>query len=221
MKRRLTTMLAATSLALGLAHCADEAVRDEAVRDEAELAQTARAVDAGAQAPAASLDAGTIATPPASDAGTTFTITSSVVKDKEMIPKDYRCNMPSPPLAWTSGPAGTKSYALVFRDKGNGFYHWVIWDLPPTTTGLPQGVPLGLTLTTPIAARQSPNWSGREGYGGPCAPGAAVSNYGFTLYALDVAQLPGITGRPAAAQVAAAIEQHALAKTLLSIQSVR
>src|SRR5437588_29165 len=49
----------------------------------------------------------------------------------------------SPALEWSNVPAGTKSLALQVFDpdapSGSGFWHWAIYDIPPTTTGLPQG----------------------------------------------------------------------------------
>ena len=45
----------------------------------------------------------------------------------------------SPPLAWTNGPAGTKSFALIVDDPdapAGTWVHWVIYDLPPATTKL-------------------------------------------------------------------------------------
>jgi Raf kinase inhibitor-like YbhB/YbcL family protein len=223
MKRPLTMMLLAAPLALGLFHCTDADGSDDQELAAQVLQPTG---DGGSRSlgPEGNDGGGpTIVTPPAADAGTAapFAITSTVVKDKGMIPSKYRGNVASPPLAWTAGPAGTKSYAIVFRDQGNGFYHWVIYDVPATELGLPEGVPVGAAPTAPAGAKQAPNWAGRVGYGGPAAPGTAISNYLFTLHALDVAQLPGLSARATSAQVEAAIKGHVLASTTLAIQSVR
>jgi Raf kinase inhibitor-like YbhB/YbcL family protein len=213
--RRFTRILLVAPLALGLAHCTGD---EGDPREYEPSAQQVTSVDAGI----VSLDAGARADARVApvDGGVTlpFAITSSVVKEGERINDAYRCNVDSPPLSWTAGPAGTQSYALVLRDQGNGFYHWVIYDLPASTLGLPKGVPLGATLTQPAGAKQSPNWSRRAGYGGPCG-GRNVSNYAFTLYALDVATLPGVTATTTAANVVKAIEAHDLASTKLSVTS--
>ena len=50
----------------------------------------------------------------------------------------------SPPLAWSGAPAGTKSFALVVDDPDapdpaapkQTWVHWVVFDLPATTTSL-------------------------------------------------------------------------------------
>ncbi|HEX2875004.1 MAG TPA: YbhB/YbcL family Raf kinase inhibitor-like protein [Polyangiaceae bacterium] len=112
----------------------------------------------------------------------------------------------SPALAWTAGPAGTKSYAITFLDEtlvaknnANG-YHWVIWDIPAATLALPQNLPAGATLTSPVTAKQFSPANGFDNlpanaYFGPC-PNAIgnttnTDTYAFTIYALSVEQLTG------------------------------
>ncbi len=112
----------------------------------------------------------------------------------------------SPALAWTAGPTGTKSYAITFLDEtltatgnANG-YHYVIWDIPASTLALPQNLPSGASLTTPVVAKQLSPANGFDKlpantYFGPC-PNAVgnttnTDTYAFTLYALPVEQLTG------------------------------
>jgi Raf kinase inhibitor-like YbhB/YbcL family protein len=112
----------------------------------------------------------------------------------------------SPSLAWTAGPAGTKSYAITFLDEtlvaqnnANG-YHWVIWDIPAATLALPQNLPAGASLTSPVTAKQFSPANGFDklpanAYFGPC-PNAIgnttnTDTYAFTIYALSVEQLTG------------------------------
>src|SRR2546423_1849839 len=49
----------------------------------------------------------------------------------------------SPQLVWSGIPAGTKSLQLQVHDPdaptGAGFWHWAVYDIAPTTTGLAQG----------------------------------------------------------------------------------
>jgi len=55
----------------------------------------------------------------------------------------------SPALAWTGVPEGTESLALLMDDPDSpppGFVHWVVHNIPPTATGLPEGVPGVATL---------------------------------------------------------------------------
>lgn len=49
----------------------------------------------------------------------------------------------SPAMSWTPGPSGTWSYALVLVDLSNGFAHWAMWKIPPSTTDLPAELPAG------------------------------------------------------------------------------
>ena len=50
----------------------------------------------------------------------------------------------SPALQWTGVPAGAKSLALICDDPDapmGTWVHWVIWNLPPEATGLPEATP--------------------------------------------------------------------------------
>jgi Raf kinase inhibitor-like YbhB/YbcL family protein len=111
---------------------------------------------------------------------------------------------------WSNPPAGTMSFAIVLTDKSNEYAHWTIFDIPGTTTMLPEGVPGGAT-TMPSPAKQSTNslfLAPTNGYSGPC--GQTNNPYQFTLYALDVATLPGVTSTSNRAAVQAAIDAAAL-----------
>ena len=112
----------------------------------------------------------------------------------------------SPALVWSNVPAGTKSLALQIHDPdaptGAGFWHWTVYNIPPTTTALPQGAG---NSPSPLPV---PAWGGATdfldtgatgvngNYGGPCPPvGDKPHRYNFTLYALavdDVQQAGGI-----------------------------
>jgi len=54
----------------------------------------------------------------------------------------------SPPLAWSSPPKGTRSYAVVCHDPDAplvkpgtyGFVHWVLYNIPASVDELPEGV---------------------------------------------------------------------------------
>ena len=74
-----------------------------------------------------------------------FELTSSAFATGGDIPKQHTCDGPdrSPPLEWTAPPAGTKALALVCEDPdapAGLWVHWVVWGIPPTATGLPEGV---------------------------------------------------------------------------------
>ncbi len=92
----------------------------------------------------------------------------------------------SPELHWSGLPLGTRSLALTLFDPdargGAGFFHWVLYDLPPSTRELAAGVRLP-------ASEVGLNSFGERAYGGPCPPPGPAHHYVFTLYALDVASV--------------------------------
>ena len=49
----------------------------------------------------------------------------------------------SPALSWSGAPKDTKSFALSVYDPdaptGSGFWHWVVFNIPPDVTSLPKG----------------------------------------------------------------------------------
>ncbi len=121
----------------------------------------------------------------------------------------------SPPLAWSGVPAGTKSLALIVDDPDAPdpvapkmtWVHWMVYNLPPDTTGLASGAS-GATL--PGNAREGLNDWQREGYGGPCPP-IGRHRYVFKLYALDTV-LPAL--KPATkAGLEKAMQGHILARS--------
>src|SRR5438876_8099535 len=59
----------------------------------------------------------------------------------------------SPAMTWANVPAGTQSFVLnmhdmeVARNKTTDDQaHWVVWNIPASATGLPEGVPKGAQL---------------------------------------------------------------------------
>jgi Raf kinase inhibitor-like YbhB/YbcL family protein len=111
-----------------------------------------------------------------------FTLTSSAFRNGDDIPEAFTCDGDdlAPPLAWSGAPPATRSFALVMDDPDaprGTFTHWVLYDIPATTTG----------LTTDAEGKTLPNGFGRSGYGGPCPPrGHGPHRYFFALHALDV-----------------------------------
>ncbi len=98
----------------------------------------------------------------------------------------------SPPLSWSGIPAEATELALICDDpdapRADPWVHWVIYNLPPDLTGLPQGIALIPTLKEPVPALQGKNSWGSMGYRGPAPPpGHGVHPYHFKLYALDKA----------------------------------
>jgi Raf kinase inhibitor-like YbhB/YbcL family protein len=123
----------------------------------------------------------------------------------------------SPPLEWTGVPDGTKSLVLIVDDPDAPdpaapkmtWVHWVLYDIPPSATGLPEGVePRHL----PPGTREGTNDWKRTGYGGPCPP-IGRHRYFHKLFALDL--LLGDLGAPTKAEVEKAMEAHVLARAEL------
>ncbi len=142
-------------------------------------------------------------------------ITSNAFKEGEIIPLKYGCDGPdiSPALAWTGVPDSTKSLALIMDDPdapAGTWVHWVIFNIPPDTTGLPENFPT--TKEFPSGIRQGINDFHRYGYGGPCPPGE-IHRYFFKLYALDtMLDLPPGASK---AQLLTAMNGHILATAQL------
>lgn len=128
----------------------------------------------------------------------------------------------SPELHWSQVPAGTRSFALLMHDpepvlnksSKMDITHWLIWNIPGTSTGLPEGVKPG---TLPDGSRQVSLRS--NGYMGPGAPPGPYHHYTFELYALDtMLDVPQGTPEQAAATRTAvlnAMEGHVLGKAVL------
>jgi hypothetical protein len=92
----------------------------------------------------------------------------------------------SPPLEWSGAPAGTQAFALVCEDPDaprGTWDHWLIWNLPATRLGLPEGVPTDEVL--PDGSRQGRNSGKKTGYSGPCPPPGDPHRYVFRVYALS------------------------------------
>ena len=92
----------------------------------------------------------------------------------------------SPPLQWTTGPRGTRSYALIMDDPDGPrgtWVHWVAWNLRDTR--LAQDIARQPHVETAGGRLcQGRNSFGRFGYAGPCPP-TGTHRYFFKVYALD------------------------------------
>ncbi|MCX5686579.1 MAG: YbhB/YbcL family Raf kinase inhibitor-like protein [Candidatus Omnitrophica bacterium] len=116
-----------------------------------------------------------------------ISVTSGAFKSGEMMPGKYTCDGEelSPPLAWSGIPAGTKSIALISDDPDaprGDWVHWVMFNIPPETSGLPEGIPHDEKLEN--GAIQGRHDGGGVGYGGPYPP-SGTHRYYFKVYALD------------------------------------
>jgi len=143
-------------------------------------------------------------------------ISSSAFQDGGMIPKKFTCDGAdvSPALSWTNPPHGTQSFSLIADDPdapAGTWVHWVLYDLPPTAQGLPEGIARSRDLSD--GSRQGRNDFGKIGYNGPCPPRGATHRYFFKLFALDCK-----TGLPAGATKAdleRTMKGHVLAQAVV------
>jgi len=108
-------------------------------------------------------------------------LTSTGFKANGTIPAvhSYHGGNISPPLTIAGVPAGTATLALICDDPdapGGTWVHWVVWNIDPKTTQIPQG-------NLPAAAMVGENSWGKTEWGGP-APPSGTHHYVFKLYAL-------------------------------------
>jgi Raf kinase inhibitor-like YbhB/YbcL family protein len=152
-------------------------------------------------------------------AAMTLRVTSSSFDHEGQIPTKYSCEGAdqSPPLSWSGVPAGAKSLALIVDDPDAPdpkapkmtWVHWVLYNIPPTTTALAEAVASG---QLPPGTREGRNDWKRTGYGGPCPP-IGRHRYFHKLYALDTV-LPDL-GQPDKPALEHAMSGHILAQGTL------
>ena len=156
-----------------------------------------------------------------------FTLTSPDIAEGEPIAAMYTFNgfgcaggNVSPALSWSGAPPGVKSFALTCFDPdaptGGGFWHWLMFDIPPNVTRLARGAGDPKGPAAPKGAVQSRTDYGSTGYGGPCPPkGDKPHRYQFAIFALDVAKLDA-NAQSSGAAVESKLRLHALAKATLT-----
>jgi Raf kinase inhibitor-like YbhB/YbcL family protein len=126
----------------------------------------------------------------------------------------------SPAINWANTPSNTQSFVLNMRDMDvarnkttDDQAHWVVWNIPPTATGLPEGVPKGSQRSDgsfQISATGAM-------YRGPGAPAnGPMHHYMFELYALDTKLdvQPTTDAFETRANVMKAMQGHVLAKAV-------
>jgi Raf kinase inhibitor-like YbhB/YbcL family protein len=127
----------------------------------------------------------------------------------------------SPQLMWTHPPAGTKSFAITIHDPsaptGSGWWHWVVFDIPASSSELKQGAGKAGSNLLPAGAIQGRTDLGTPGYMGPCPPeGDAPHPYIITVYALGKEKL-GLNADASPAIVGFNLNANLLAKASLIV----
>ena len=130
-----------------------------------------------------------------------FRLSSPTVKPNETLPNEHVFNGMgcsgqnlSPELRWSGAPQGTQSFAVTVYDpdapSGSGWWHWVVYNLPASTTQLPAGAGSAGSKLLPAGTAQGRSDYGSVGFGGAAPPpGDKPHRYIFTVYALETAKL--------------------------------
>jgi Raf kinase inhibitor-like YbhB/YbcL family protein len=148
-----------------------------------------------------------------------LSLASSAFSTDGDIPSLHTCDGSdvSPPLSWAGVPAGTRSLALIVDDPDAPdpaapkmtWVHWVLYNLPPSLSGLSQAIkPQDLPTGTCNGLN---DWN-KTGYGGPCPP-VGRHRYFHKLYALDIV-LPDL-GNPTKAKLEQAMHGHVIERAEL------
>jgi len=146
--------------------------------------------------------------------GAKLTVTSPAFKDGADIPFEntqYKGNV-FPGLAWTAGPATTKSYAVIMQDTdgvmrngGGAILHWTMANVPAMILKLDAAM-----SAPPAGAAYGPNFRGTGNpYAGPRTPAGPKHRYHFQVFALDIT-LPE-EAFATYASLTAAMKDHVLA----------
>lgn len=141
-------------------------------------------------------------------APSSLTVTSPAVAADGQLPATFTCDGASGtlPLAWTTGPKGTRGYALLMDHvppEGGHHWYWVMWGIPARTTSLPMNV-------TGVGYLGGNSVNSKVGYAPPCSKGPGAKEYVITVFALS--------GKPALPSTSsAAVTRDVLLKAITPI----
>jgi Raf kinase inhibitor-like YbhB/YbcL family protein len=120
---------------------------------------------------------------------TTMILSSKAFENGASIPKKHTCQGAdvSVPLHWTGIPKSAKSLVLIVDDPDAPdpkapkmvWGHWVLYNMPPETVALDEGV-----ASLPKGTLEGLNDWKKTGWRGPCPP-IGKHRYFFKLYALS------------------------------------
>ena len=146
---------------------------------------------------------------------TRLELTSPAFDDGGHIPEryGYKRDDVNPPLEIAGIPDDAESLALVVDDPdakepaGKVWDHWVVWNVPATTTRIPEG-----WSPADDGATEGQNDYGEAGYGGPNPPDGEHT-YRFRLFALDATL--DLDSSAGADDLESAMSEHILTETQL------
>ena len=134
---------------------------------------------------------------------------------KAQILNKYGCDggNVSPHLSWNNPPINAKSFAIICHDpdapKPNGWYHWLLVNIPINTREINQAGKIQGALETKTDFETT-------GFGGACPPiGHGIHHYNFTIYALDVEKLD-VNADDNPVEVEKKVLEHAVAKSTIT-----
>lgn len=150
--------------------------------------------------------------------GGSLSVSSGAFADGQPMPAIYSAYEQDAnfPVAWSAGPANTKSYALIMEDPDSKspplpVIHWVAWNIPANVTVLHEAVAKQDQLADIAGMRQGPNQSGAIGFKGMRPPqGDPPHHYHVQVFALDTKL--AIPVRATRDDLVKAMQGHVLAK---------
>jgi Raf kinase inhibitor-like YbhB/YbcL family protein len=160
--------------------------------------------------------------PSATPAPKPLMMSTTAFADGSDIPAKYTQagDQTSPAITWTNVPDGTASLVLHMHDlevsrnhTSDDQLHWIVWNIPATAAGLPEGIPKGAQLQNGAYQLSA---SGQV-YRGPGAPASGPRHhYTFELFALDTKLdvQPGADAFDTRAAILKAMQGHILGKAV-------
>ena len=161
-------------------------------------------------------------TAPAAPPRPAMTLTTTGWPDGDPIPVKFTQagEQVSPALNWTNTPPGTVTFFLHMHDPDvarnkttDDQVHWLVWNIPGTSTGLAEGLPRGAKL--PDGSYQT-SATGQVYRGPGAAATGPLHHYVFELYALDtkLSVEPAADAFETRANVLKAMQGHILGKAV-------
>ena len=129
---------------------------------------------------------------PALQASETLQVQVAGLADGAALPVKYTRDGRNlaPPVTWSAGPPGVKSYVLIVQDPDargeKAALHWLVYDIPAGVLSLPGSMRNVASPDKPLGVAQGWNDHGSFGYSGPQPPPSnPAHHYHFQVFALS------------------------------------